>query len=931
MEFCGFSPNLAAECAQPCRTAQRMLWRCACIHFGLRPDLESVISQESAAAWWEITAQETAQRLATDLAAGLSAEEAVKRAAVYGPNSIKEGRSRGPWRIFAAQFADFMIVVLLAAGVLAGFLGEPADTAAILAIVILNAVIGFTQEYRAERAITALRRMAAPQARALRSGEAVTIPAAGLVPGDIVLMEAGNLVPADLRICEAAELTIDESSLTGESQPVEKSISPVTANPPEGLSLGDRTCVAYKGTIVTHGRGRGIITASGMDTELGRIAGLLDRPTDIRTPLQKRLAQFGKYLAMGALAICAIIFAAGLQSGVPLVRMFLTAVSLAVAAIPEALPAVVTIALALGARRMLRAHTLVRRLPAVETLGSVTYICSDKTGTLTQNRMRLTSIYADGKEFADWQGVGNGEPWKTLFTALALNNDATGNGYGDPTEVALLEAAAQAGYDRTVLQQSLPRVAEEAFNSARRRMTTLHRSAGAAMAFTKGAPEAVLPHCAKALHSSGEVVFDQPAMNAVAGRMAAGGLRVMAIAYRRFLSVPSLPVPSGAELENPGEPGTAANPLVFLGLVGLMDPPRKEAQDAVAVCRQAGIVPVMITGDHPATAQAIAGQLGILAAGGVVMTGAELERLSAAELEIQVMTVRVYARVDPAQKLRIVEALQKRGEFVAMTGDGVNDAPALQQADIGIAMGKGGTDVARQAADLVLLDDNFATIVAATREGRHIYDNIRKFVSFVMSSNSAEIWTIFLAPMLGLPVPLLPIHILWINLVTDGLPGLALTSEPQEGSIMRRPPRPPSESLFAGGLWQHVVWVGLLIAGLSLFSQAYAMQTGSAHWQTMIFTVLTLSQMANVMTARSEVESFWSLGLFTNLPLLGAVTLTFVMQMAAIYFPPLQRILRTAPLSASELAFALGLCALVFIAVEIEKWLIRKRWIYANR
>ena len=874
--------------------------------------------------WYEITAEETAQRLATNLASGLSAEEVLKRSTLYGKNVIEEGKTRGPWRIFAAQFADFMIVVLIAAGIIAGFLGEPADTIAILAIVLLNAIVGFVQEYRAERAIATLRRMAAHQARAVRNGEVVTIPAAGLVPGDIVLLEAGNLVPADLRVCEAAQLRIDESSLTGESQPVEKSILPLTAVPQEVLSLGDRTCIAYKSTIVTYGRGRGIVTGIGMETELGRIAGLLDRPGDTRTPLQKRLAQFGKYLSLGALAICAIIFAVGLWRGEPLVRMFLTAVSLAVAAIPEALPAVITIALALGARRMLRANALVRRLPAVETLGSVTYICSDKTGTLTQNKMRVTSIYADGNESTTWPGTGDGEPWKMLFTALALNNDATGNGHGDPTEVALLEAAAEAGYDKTVLEQSLPRVAEEAFNSERRMMTTLHRSSDTALAFTKGAPEAVLHHCTSALvsggDSGGEVAFDKAAAGAASERMAAEGLRVLAIACRRF---PGLPQDVAA--------GSLEQSLTFLGLVGLMDPPRKEAKDAVAVCQQAGIVPVMITGDHPATARAIAEQLGILEPGGAVMTGPELARLSATELEDHVKSVRVYARVDPSQKLRIVESLQKRGEFVAMTGDGVNDAPALQQADIGVAMGKGGTDVAREAADIVLLDDNFATIVSATREGRHIYDNIRKFVGFVMATNSAEIWIIFLAPMLGLPIPLLPIHILWTNLVTDGLPGLALASEPEERSLMHRPPRPPTESLFAGGLWQHVVWVGLLIAGLSLFSQAYAINTGSAHWQTVIFTVLTLSQMAHVIAIRSEVESFWSLGLFSNLPLLGAVTLTVAVQMAAIYFPPLQRILKTAPLSAAELAFVLGLCALVFFAVEVEKRFIRKHWIYPNR
>ena len=881
-----------------------------------------MFSQQTETNWYEKTPEEAAEALGTDLASGLRAEEVLKRRVLHGANIIQEIKPKGAWRIFAAQFADFMIVLLIAAGIIASFLGELADAMAILAIVLLNAILGFVQEYRAERAMAALRLMAAHQAEVIRNGEVVTISASGLVPGDIVLLQPGNLVPADLRICNSVQLRIDESSLTGESQPAEKNNRTQKKGPQELLTLADRNCIAYTGTVVTHGRGRGVVTAIGMETELGRIAGLLDRPEDFQTPLQKRLAEFGKYLSVGALALCAIIFAVGLGRGEPLGRMFLTAMSLAVASIPEALPAVVTIALAMGAGRMLRMNALVRRLPAVETLGSVTYICSDKTGTLTQNRMRLTAIFADRNYCVSWSGER--EPYKSLFTALALNNDVTANGHGDPTEVALLEAAAQAGYSKTVLEQTLPRVAEVVFNSERRTMTTVHQSSGSAVAFTKGAPEAVLPHCASVLVSAGvadeEVAFDRAATEAATARMTSEGLRVLAIAYRRF---PNLSESSATE--------NLEHSLTFVALVGLMDPPRKEAKAAVAVCRQAGIVPVMITGDHPATARAIAEELEILSPGGMIMTGSELALLNAAEIDDRVRKVRVYARVDPVQKLRIVEALQRQGECVAMTGDGVNDAPALRQADIGIAMGKGGTDLAREAADLVLLDDNFATIVAATREGRHIYDNIRKFVSFVMSSNSAELWTIMLAPLMGLPVPLLPIHILWINLVTDGLPGLALTCEPPEGSLMRRPPRPPTESLFAGGLWQHVLWVGLMIAGFSIFSQAYAIRSGSTHWQTMVFTVLTLSQMANVMTSRSEVESFWSIGLFSNLPLLGAVTLTVALQMASIYYPPLQQILRTAPLNAAELAFVLGLSALVFLAVELEKWFIRKRWIYPNR
>jgi Ca2+-transporting ATPase len=846
--------------------------------------------------WHGLHVAEVQDRLGTTLEHGLTREEAEIRRAEHGPNVIREAPPRSPWRMLAAQFADFMILVLIGAAVIAGALGEPEDTVAIFAIVILNAVIGFVQEYRAERAMAMLKKLAAHQARVLRNGEIVTVPTLELVPGDVVLIEAGNIVPADLRVSEAAQLRIDESALTGESVAVEK--HPVRLEKTD-LALGDRINMAYKGTLVTYGRGRGIVAATGMRTELGRIAALLEERTVIKTPLQKRLTQFGKHLAAAALAICAVVFVAGLQRGEPLVRMFLTSVSLAVAAIPEALPALVTITLALGARRMLRVNALVRRLPAVETLGSVTYICTDKTGTLTENRMRLEEIMGAA-----------GEPGEELYTALALSNDAYqapgGEVTGDPTEVALLDGALAAGFDKSVLERRMPRVAEFPFDSERKRMTTFHTSGSGMVAFTKGAPEAVVPHCRDC---------DQAAILAKAAEMAARGLRVLAVASRRWPE-DGIP-PSAAEAEDA---------LRFLGLAGLIDPPRAEAFESVKVAREAGITPVMITGDHPSTAQAIARQLGIAAEGDRVLTGPELAAMSQEELEDRALRIRVYARVDAAQKLRIVQALQTRGQFVAMTGDGVNDAPALQRADIGVAMGRGGTDVAREASGLVLLDDNFATIVAAVREGRHIFDNIRKFVKFILTSNSAEIWTIFLAPFLGLPVPLLPIHILWTNLVTDGLPGLALAAEPADRNIMRRPPRSPSESLFAEGLWQHAVWVGILMAAVSIFTEAYTIRNGLPHWQTMVFTVLTISQMAHVMAIRSNTESLFRQGVVSNLPLAGAVALTVLLQLGAIYLPPLQRIFKTAALSAGELAFTAALCSTVFIAVEIEKWFKRRRF-----
>ena len=846
--------------------------------------------------WHLRDAHELAREHGVDPALGLAEAEAALRAVQHGPNEIAAGERRTPAALLLDQFKDFMILVLLGAAVVSGLIGDLVDTLAIVVIVLLNALIGFVQAWRADRALAALQQLAAARATVLRGGRRVTIPASRLVPGDIVLLEAGNQVPADLRLMTIAQLRIDESALTGESVAVDKHVRSLSE---AGAALGDRLNMAFKGTTAAHGRGTGLVVATGMATELGKVAGLLDRSGELQTPLQQRLAAFGKRLALVVLAICALIFAIGVLRGEPPVLMVLTAVSLAVAAIPESLPAVVTVLLALGARRMVAQNALVRRLPSVETLGSVSTICTDKTGTLTLNRMHAEQLLAEGSARAE------------TLRAAALCNDAQrgadGAWQGDPTETALAELAAAHDVDAAALAQ--PRIAELPFDAERKRMSTLHRSAAGFVLYTKGAPESLLPRCTTHWSGACASALDHDATMRQAERLAAQGLRVLAFARRELADAD---LSAGAE--------TVERGLAFIGLVALIDPPRPEAEAAVRDCLAAGITPVMITGDHPATARAIARRLGIVTdADAPVLTGTMLAAMDEAALRARCAEVRVYARVDPAQKIRIVEALQSLGRFVAMTGDGVNDAPALKRADIGVAMGRGGTDVAREAASLVLLDDNFATIVAAVREGRRIYDNIRKFVRYAMTGNSGEIWTLFLAPMLGLPIPLLPIHILWVNLVTDGLPGLALAAEPAERGVMQRAPRPPGESLFADGLWQHVLFIGLLIGGLCLGVQAWALATGHAHWQTMVFTVLTFAQMAHVMAIRSEREPLWRQGLASNLPLLGAVLLTFALQLATIYVPWLQPIFKTEALDADELAICFGAAGLVYLAAEAEK------------
>jgi len=870
-------------------------------------------------AWHTLSAAETLHLLGSDATQGLSAAEAQARLGQYSPNLLQTARKSSPLKILLNQFSDFMILILVAAAILAGMSGDLADALVIIAILALNAMIGFTQELRAEKAMDALKQLAAPLAAVIRDGRTLSLPASELVPGDLVLLQAGNLVPADLRLLEAAALQINEAALTGESVPADKHTGSV---PDPKASVGDRQNMAFKGTMITNGRGTALVVATGMQTQLGRIANLLDAAEDTQTPLQKRLTVFSKRLAITILGICALIFLAGLLRGEPVLLMLLTAVSLAVAAIPEALPAVVTIALALGAYRLARHQALMRTLSSVETLGSITWICSDKTGTLTENRLQVDSIWQDGV-----RSRTNGPLPATateLFAAMLLCNDATqqdGSILGEPTEAALLAAALAQGMDQVTLNLAMPRISELPFESLRMRMTTFHDSSERIVAYTKGAPEAVIALCnghwSSCSNGSTDQYWDATAINAEAAAMAAAGLRVLAFAARSWDAVPAT--------------DTAETGLHFIGLVGLIDPPRIEAAAAIATCKAAGITAAMITGDHPATALAIAKRLDLAQSETQLLTGKQLAEMDDAALAAQVTHVRVYARMDPAQKIRIVKALQARNEYVAMTGDGVNDAPALRQADIGVSMGRSGTDVAREASDMVLLDDNFATIVSAVSGGRHIYDNIRRFIRYILTTNLAEVLLIVAAPLFGMPLPLLPIQILWVNLVTDGLPGLALTMEPPEADLMRRPPRPPSDTLFAQGLLYQILWSGFLMAVLVLGIQAFGIAQGKDNWQTMVFTALTFTQLGNVLVIRSDRDSLWTLGLLSNRFMLLTIILTVGLHMALLYVPLFNAIFSTQPLNAADLLLCAMVAVVVMLAVEAEKVLIRRNLLYQRK
>ena len=883
--------------------------------------------------WHTLPIEATLSALKVQMAAGLDQADVSARRTQYGSNQLIERGGRGPWRILWEQLTSTLIIVLLIAAVLSAATGDAKDAIAILVVVIANTLLGFFQEFRAEKAVAALKKLAVPKVRVRRSGVLEEIPSNQLVPGDIIFLEAGNLAPADGRVIECASLRMQEAALTGESVAVEKNTEPLTG---ADLPLGDRRNMVYMGTSAAYGHGIAVVTATGMQTELGRIATMLQTTGYDSTPLQKRLDRLGKQLAGASLAVVGIVFAMGLLRGVDLRTMFLTAISLAVAAVPEGLPAVVTIALALGAQRMLKRKALIRKLPAVETLGSVTIICSDKTGTLTENRMTVTVLQVSKRriETVDASVARVDDPAVALLlTGSVLCNDAqlqsSGGAIGDPTETALLVAASRQGINKNDFERTLPRVAELPFDSRRKRMTTIHQAASfpfpAAwnwqespapyIAFSKGAPESLIGISNRAWIDGRPQPLDDASRKRIAAaqtELSSSGARVLAVGFRPWMT------------HTTGTDGhSAEQDLIFVGLVGMIDPPRAEVKQAVATCKAAGIRPIMITGDHALTAQQIARELGI--PGERALIGQDVERLSMHEFQEAVKDVSVFARVSPEHKLKIVEALQKQGQTVAMTGDGVNDAPALKKADIGVAMGITGTDVSKEAADMVLLDDNFSTIVAAVEEGRIIYENIRKFIKFMLTTNSAEISVMFVAPFLGMPIPLLPLQLLWINLVTDGPAALTLGIEPGEPDIMRRPPHDSRESLFARGLGGHVIEGSILLTLATLAPAFFFWRAGKSHWQTILFTTMVIAQMGNVLAIRSARESFFTMGMFSNKWLLAAVAGVVGLQVAVVYAGPLQSLLKTEPLTAQELAVCLASSLVVFFTVELVKWFRRRK------
>ncbi|MEO0968462.1 MAG: cation-translocating P-type ATPase [Cyanobacteria bacterium J06639_18] len=936
---------------------------------------------ENIAAWHTLEVDEALELLSTQADTGLAPQEVNSRLQKYGANELEEAGGRSAWEILVDQFKDIMLLMLIAVAIISGVLDLVAwrsgtlpageipfkDTIAIMAIVILNGILGYVQESRAEKALAALKQLASPNVRVIRNGNTLEVTAKELVPGDIMLIEAGVQLAADGRLIEESNLQIRESALTGEAEAVNKHAKKPLS---EESSLGDRVNMVFQGTEVLQGRGKVLVTGTGMKTELGKIAEMLQSVEAEDTPLQQRMSQLGNALVTGSLVLVVISIGVGLLMGGNFIDLVEVSLSMAVAVVPEGLPAVITVTLALGTQRMVRRNALIRKLPAVETLGSVTTICSDKTGTLTQNKMVVQSTFV-GKEYFSVSGEGyapSGEflldertiipeeypEIPPLMVACTVCNDAILQQekgewkiLGDPTEGALVTLAAKAGFEKDQWDTKLPRVGEFPFSSERKRMSVICQveevetgfspirdvdpqisnllADESHLMFTKGSPEIILSLCDRVFLGGNSVpLTDEQRKQVLAAnnKMAGEGLRVLGFAFRALAKVPS--EASEKEVEQQ---------LVWLGLTGMLDAPRPEVRAAVQESRDAGIRPVMITGDHQLTARAIATDLGIANGGDRVLTGQELQRMSDQELEQNVDLVNIYARVAPEHKLRIVKALQNRNKFVAMTGDGVNDAPALKQADIGIAMGITGTDVSKEASDMVLLDDNFATIVSATKEGRVVYTNIRRFIKYILGSNIGEVLTIAAAPLLGLPdVPLTPLQILWMNLVTDGLPALALALEPAEPDVMKRPPFSPRESIFSRGLGFYMIRIGIIFAITTIILMMWAHShvqsvdvngLSPERWKTMVFTALCIAQMGHAIAIRSNSRLTVEMNPFSNPYVLAAVTVTTVLQLMLVYVPPLRGFFGTHALSLSELGICLGFSALMFIWIEGEKLFLR--------
>lgn len=865
---------------------------------------------------------EEAEKLFATGTQGLTDAEAKSRLAQNGYNEFAKKKPRSLARKFFEQFKSFMIIVLLVAAAVSGVVGYIhgegfADTIIILAIVVLNAVIGVAQEAKAEKSLEALEKLSAPFSKVVRGGQVENIPSREIVTGDVVVIETGDLVPADIRLTEAVNLRIGEASLTGESVPEEKSTAAVASDEP----LGDRTGMAYSSTMVAFGRGRGIVVATGMETEVGKIAGMIQSVPDVKTPLQKRIDQMGKYLGIGALTICIFLFIIGVAEGRNILEMFMTAVSLAAAAIPEGLPAVSTIVLAVGVQRLARKHAIVRNLPSVETLGRTSVICSDKTGTLTQNRMTVVRIYVDGQMAeAPFQPD---EAQKKLLTATILANDGklkycsdgSWQSSGDPTETAFIDLGIGIGINKNNLDDDNKRVCEVPFDSERKMMSTVNSTPSGEMAvWVKGGPDEVLARCTHIIKNGSVEKLtseDHKEIVRVNAEMAENALRVLAAAYRNIDVIP----------ENICSQ-TLENNLTFIGLAGIIDPPREEVKTSVEHCRAAGIKPVMITGDHLVTASAIARSLDIMRDGETAITGTQLDKISEEQLAHDVSNISVYARVSPEHKVRIVKAFRDQKYTVAMTGDGVNDAPALKLADIGVAMGITGTDVSKEAADVILADDNFATIVTAVEEGRRIYDNILKAIQFMLSTNIGEVLVIFVAIVIGMPAPLLPIQILWINLVTDSLPALALSVDPADPDVMQRTPIDTNRSILSGKFLARITIQGLIIGGVTFTAYLIGLKTNIEVAHTMTFAVMALCQISHTFNVRSANHSAFR-SMFNNKILLGALAIVFLMMIVVIEVPVLHDIFHLAPLSKTHWYWIAGLSIAPLPIVEIIKAISR--------